>query len=163
MALTRLDLFILRTTAQRVCTTPSPRGQGHDGQVLELGLGNGAYDHLRARFPGRAIHVFDREVAAHPDCIPPSGCMHLGDFRQTVPAFAAAHPGKAWFVHADGQRRPGGVVEAGDGSGAGAGQSLVPGATSRDQAIVHPALSAAHRFLAATMGLLPPVPGCWNA
>ena len=38
---------------------------------------------------GLHIFVFDREVAAHPDCIPPEHLRRLGDFRATLPAYLA--------------------------------------------------------------------------
>lgn len=101
--MSRLDSFIRRMQAQRACIdhaaaqlAPVP------GPVLELGLGNGrTYDHLRERFPGRPIYVFDRHVAAHPDCVPPPELTRLGDFRDTLPAFAAEGLPPAAFVHAD--------------------------------------------------------------
>jgi hypothetical protein len=74
----------------------------HPGPVLEFGLGNGrSYDHLREHLPGRDIFVFDRHVAAHPDCIPPEDRMILGDFRDTAPAAARRFAGQAALVHAD--------------------------------------------------------------
>ena len=100
---TRLDAFILRMQAQRACIDEVARvAVGNTGLVLELGLGNGrTYDHLRQRFAGSRIVVFDREIAAHPDCIPALGDQRLGDFRTTVPAFAAEFPAAAMFIHAD--------------------------------------------------------------
>lgn len=71
------------------------------GPVLELGLGNGrTFDHLRQLLPNRAIYVFDREVAAHPECIPDSDHLFLGDFRETLPRAAATLPPAA-LIHAD--------------------------------------------------------------
>ena len=101
--MSRLDSFILRMQAQRACIDEvATRSAGMDGLILELGLGNGrTYDHLRHRFPGRPIYVFDREVAAHPDCVPPPALMRLGDFRQTVPTFLELHGGSAVFINAD--------------------------------------------------------------
>ena len=101
--MSRLDSFILRMQAQRACIDEvATRCDGMDGLILELGLGNGrTYDHLRRRFPGRPIYVFDREVAAHPDCVPPPALMRLGDFRQTVPTFLELHGGSAVFINAD--------------------------------------------------------------
>lgn len=101
--MSRLDKFILRMQAQRACIDEAAaRCQDRDGPVLELGLGNGrTYDHLRHRFPTRAIYVFDREVAAHPDCIPAPSMMRLGDFRTTVPAFALEQKPPVVFIHAD--------------------------------------------------------------
>ena len=103
--MTRLDIFIRRMQAQRACIDAvSAILQPGTDPVLELGLGNGrTYDHLRDRFPGRAIFVFDREVAAHPDCIPPPQFLRLGDFRTTLPGYLSEVGGqpKACFVHAD--------------------------------------------------------------
>ena len=98
-----LDAFIRRMQAQRACIDAAAANLGDQvGPVLELGLGNGrTYDHLRIRFPDRAILVFDREVAAHPDCIPPERMLRLGDFRTSLPAYLAeGHPAAA-FIHAD--------------------------------------------------------------
>ena len=101
--MTRLDVFILRMQAQRACIDKvADAVAGQTGPVLELGLGNGrTYDHLRERFPQRPIFVFDREVAAHPDCIPPAQFLRLGDFRLSVPAYLAEGQAGAVFVHAD--------------------------------------------------------------
>jgi hypothetical protein len=82
----RLDSFIRRLEAQRVCLNHAVR-LVHDleGEVLELGLGNGrTYDHLRELFPDRRIYVCERRVAAHPDCIPPAELLLLGDMRHTL-------------------------------------------------------------------------------
>lgn len=99
----RLDAFIRRVAAQRACLDHAARLiGGQPGPVLELGLGNGrTYDHLRERFPGRDIYVFDREVAAHPACIPDRAHLRLGDFRETLPAFARENRPRAVLVHAD--------------------------------------------------------------
>jgi len=44
-----------------------------DGDVLELGLGNGrTYDHLREVLPDRRIWVIDRVLQPHPSCVPPA-------------------------------------------------------------------------------------------
>lgn len=101
--MSRLDSFILRMQAQRACIDEvATESVAMGGLILELGLGNGrTYDHLRHRFPGRSIYVFDREVAAHPDCVPPPDLMRLGDFRQTLPAFLELHRGSAVFINAD--------------------------------------------------------------
>lgn len=100
--MSRLDAFIRRMEAQRACIDfAAADRQGQPGAVLELGLGNGrTYDHLRQRFPGREIYVFDREVAAHPDCVPPDHLLRLGDFRETLPKFLTEGRA-AVFIHAD--------------------------------------------------------------
>ncbi len=100
---TRLERFIARMVGQRACidaaaaaTTALP------GVVWEVGLGNGrTYDHLRDRFAGRDIIVFDRQVVSHPDCIPPADMMRLGDFHETVPTEAARGAGTVAMIHAD--------------------------------------------------------------
>ena len=101
--LTRLERFMARTSAQRACIDhAASRIGGLSGEVWEVGLGNGrTYDHLRDRFAGRDIVVFDREVAAHPECVPPDELMRLGDFRETIPAEVAKSAGKVAVIHAD--------------------------------------------------------------
>ena len=101
--MSRLDVFIRRMQAQRACIDAvAGRISGLPGPVLELGLGNGrTYDHLRDRFSEREIFVFDREVAAHPDCIPPEHLRRLGDFRATLAAYLAEGQPGAAFIHAD--------------------------------------------------------------
>jgi len=101
--LSRLDSFIRRMQAQRACLDWAVRAIADTaGDVLELGLGNGrTYDHLREKLPDRAIWVFDRRIAAHPGCIPPSDRMVLGDALQTMPVFAANHRGGVALIHAD--------------------------------------------------------------
>ena len=86
--MSRLDSFIRRLEAQRACLNMAASlVRGVDGAVLELGLGNGrTYDHLRQLFPERDIFVCERQVAAHPDCIPPEEFLLLGDMRETLPA-----------------------------------------------------------------------------
>lgn len=102
--MSRLDSFLLRIEAQRAClgwaveaVRPLP------GVVLELGLGNGrTYDHLRELLAGsRELFAFDRQVGAHPDCIPDSEHMIVGDFRETLPRFADRFRGRVVLVHAD--------------------------------------------------------------
>jgi SAM-dependent methyltransferase len=85
--LSRLDSFIRRLEAQRSCLDHAVGLiAAVPGNVLEFGLGNGrTYDHLRDRLPARDIYVFDRQVAAHPDCIPPAERLFLGDFLETLP------------------------------------------------------------------------------
>ena len=84
--MSRLDSFIRRLEAQRACLDFAARLiQGLEGDVLELGLGNGrTYDHLRQLFPDRKIYVCERSIAAHPDCIPPAEFLLLGDMRDTL-------------------------------------------------------------------------------
>lgn len=101
--MSRLDSFIRRLEAQRACLDLAARAIGdQDGLVLELGLGNGrTFDHLRERLPMREIVVFEREVRAHPDCIPEERHLVLGMIEETLPAFAESRPGEAILVHSD--------------------------------------------------------------
>ena len=76
--------------------------RGLPGPVLELGLGNGrTYDHLRALLPEREIFVFEREVNAHPDCVPDAAHLILGDLRDTLAQADRRLPGPAALVHSD--------------------------------------------------------------
>ncbi|MEO1191121.1 MAG: class I SAM-dependent methyltransferase [Pseudomonadota bacterium] len=102
--MSRLDSAIRRLEAQRACLDFACEAiAGRPGPVFELGLGNGrTYDHLRSRLgEARAIYVFERKVAAHPDCIPPDERLYLGDFAETLPRAAAEHSGRVVLAHAD--------------------------------------------------------------
>jgi hypothetical protein len=101
--MSRLDSFIRRMQAQRDCLN-AVANQVHalPGPILELGLGNGrTYDHLRSLFPGRDIYVFEREVRAHPDCVPPAERLFLGDIFATLPGAVASLGGRAAMAHSD--------------------------------------------------------------
>jgi hypothetical protein len=99
----RLDSFIRRLEAQRaVLNHAAALIAAVDGPVLELGLGNGrTYDHLRELFPEREIHVCERRVAAHPDCIPPDHLLLLGDMFETLPAARERLGGNVALAHFD--------------------------------------------------------------
>lgn len=102
--MSRLDSFIRRLEAQRICLGNSVhRTREIGGVVLELGLGNGrTFDHLREICHGREIYVFDRQVAAHPDCIPASNRLFLGEFATTLKqAVKRLGAGCAALIHAD--------------------------------------------------------------
>ncbi len=101
--MSRLDSFIRRMTAQRDCLAAAARLIGDiPGPVIELGLGNGrTYDHLREILPGREIFVFDRRVAAHPDCVPDDAHMILGDITETLPSAGAVIGGPVALAHCD--------------------------------------------------------------
>lgn len=101
--MSRLDSFIRRLEAQRACLNlAADLVRDLDGEVLELGLGNGrTYDHLRDLFPGRAIYVCERTIAAHPDSVPPSELLLLGDMRETLPAARAWLAGRITLAHLD--------------------------------------------------------------
>ena len=102
-AASRLDSAIRRLETLRSCLDwATIEAEQHSGPIMEFGLGNGrSYDHLRKRLPGRDIHVFDRHVAAHPDCIPPKHLLWLGDFRETAPKAVARFAGQVALIHGD--------------------------------------------------------------
>lgn len=107
--MSRLDSFIRRMEAQRACIDAAARLIADlPGPILELGLGNGrTYDHLRELFPDREIFVFDRQVAAHPECIPDDAHMYVGEVVDQLPAAAAQLGQVAALVHSDiGSGRP---------------------------------------------------------
>jgi len=101
--MSRLDSFIRRLEAQRACLDAAARLVALlPGPALEIGLGNGrTYDHLREILPGRPIFAFDRQVAAHPDCVPPSGFLILGELLETLPTAVARIGAPAALVHMD--------------------------------------------------------------
>jgi hypothetical protein len=101
--MSRLDSFIRRLEAQRACLDHAARLIADlQGNALEFGLGNGrTYDHLRHRLPGRDIYVFDRHVAAHPDCIPPAARLFVGDFLETLPRAAEELGPHSVLAHLD--------------------------------------------------------------
>ena len=101
--MSRLDSFIARMQAQRdYLNFLKPRIDGIAGPILEVGLGNGrTYDHLRDLFPGRDIYVFERKVAAHPDCIPPDDRLFLGDADKTIADAARKLGATAALIHTD--------------------------------------------------------------
>ncbi len=89
--------------AQRDCLAAAARLIGDiPGPVIELGLGNGrTYDHLREILPGREIFVFDRRVAAHPDCIPDDAHMIVGDITETLQGACAVIGAPVALAHCD--------------------------------------------------------------
>ena len=117
--MSRLDSFIRRMQAQRDCLNHvAAEAAALSGPILELGLGNGrTYDHLRELFPGRDIYVFERQVRAHPDCIPPDDRLFLGDIAVTMPQARERLGGTAILAHffaqaLDALMAPGGLVVA---------------------------------------------------
>ena len=101
--MSRLDSFIRRLEAQRACLDLAAHlVRELDGDVLELGLGNGrTYDHLRQLFPDRKIYVCERRVAAHPDCLPPAELLLLGDMRDTLQTARELLGGRVALAHLD--------------------------------------------------------------
>ena len=84
--MSRLDSAIRRLQAQKLSLEWAVSAiENHSGNAIELGLGNGrTFDHLRSLMPERPFYVFDRQIAAHPDCIPADDRIFLGDFRETL-------------------------------------------------------------------------------
>ena len=101
--MSRLDIFIDRMSSQRACLNWAvEQTKGLEGPVYELGLGNGrTYDHIRGIMDARDIYVFERQVAAHPSCIPPDELLVLGDVRVTLPEVLERSGAVASLVHAD--------------------------------------------------------------
>jgi len=101
--MSRLDSFIRRMEAQRLCLAFAADAIADlPGSILELGLGNGrTYDHLREICPGRDIFVFERKVAAHPDCIPDAAHLFEGAIEDTLPRAARQLPGQVALLHSD--------------------------------------------------------------
>ncbi len=101
--MSRLESFIRRMDAQRRLLNDAMADVADkDGIVLELGLGNGrTYDHLRENMPGRDIYVFEREVRAHPGCIPPDNRLYLGHVIEQLEKAAAELGPRAILVHSD--------------------------------------------------------------
>ncbi len=101
--MSRLDSVIRRLRAQRACLRRAAEMiRDLPGPVLELGLGNGrTYDHLLETCPDREIFVFEREVAADPDCVPDAGHLLLGDIHETLPAAVARFGPSVALVHSD--------------------------------------------------------------
>jgi hypothetical protein len=99
----RLDSAIRRLQAQRACIeTAIDQVRDLQGPVFELGLGNGrTYDHLRSLCPDREIFVFERQVAAHPDCVPDAAHLLLGDLHETLPRAAQRFAATVALLHAD--------------------------------------------------------------
>ncbi len=85
--MSRLDSVIRRLQAQRACIDWAAKDIADlPGPVIELGLGNGrTFDHLRERLPEREIFVFERDINAHPDCVPDRDHLFLGDIETTLP------------------------------------------------------------------------------
>lgn len=85
--MSRLDSAIRRLQAQKLSLEWAVSViADRSGNAIELGLGNGrTFDHLRTLMGNRPFYVFDRRVAAHPDCIPADDRIFLGDIMDTLP------------------------------------------------------------------------------
>src|SRR3546814_3471174 len=99
----RLDSALRRLQAQRDCLGLAVRlVRDLPGPVFELGLGNGrTYDHLREACPDREIYVFDRQVAAHADCIPDAEHLFEGPVEDTLDRVHDRFAGSVALAHAD--------------------------------------------------------------
>ena len=101
--MSRLDSFIRRMEAQRACIDFAARpGNVPEGPVFELGLGNGrSYDHLRERFPGRDIYVFERQVNANAASMPDADHLIAREILETLPRAVLRFRARVAFVHSD--------------------------------------------------------------
>ncbi|MCK6450425.1 MAG: class I SAM-dependent methyltransferase [Alphaproteobacteria bacterium] len=101
--MSRLDSAIRRLQAQRACLEVAAElVRDLPGPILELGLGNGrSFDHLRELMPEREIFAFDRQLTAHPACVPDEKHLIIGDFAETLPNALARIGAPAALVHAD--------------------------------------------------------------
>ena len=79
--MSRLDSMLRRFTAQRDgLNWAAEQTSGLEGDVLDLGLGNGrTYDHLREILPRRRIWVIDRVLQCHASCVPPEADFLQGE------------------------------------------------------------------------------------
>src|SRR3546814_8995691 len=59
------------------------------------------YDHLREACPDREIYVFDRQVAAHADCIPDAEHLFEGPIEDTLDRVHDRFAGSVALAHAD--------------------------------------------------------------
>ena len=99
----RLERMIRRLKGQQACLDRiAARLAEVPGPVLEIGLGKGrTYDHLRRLLPEREIYVFDREIHAFKDCIPPDDRLYLGEFHATIPKALTRFRGEVALANAD--------------------------------------------------------------
>jgi len=101
--MSRLESAIRRLQAQKDCLNAvADMIAPVEGTVFELGLGNGrTFDHLRTILPTRDIYVFERKVAAHPDCVPDDNHLFEGDFSITLPRVEMQFQQGVALIHAD--------------------------------------------------------------
>jgi len=101
--MSRLDSAIRRLQAQQLSLEWAASAVANrSGNAIELGLGNGrTFDHLRSLMPDRPFYVFDRQIAAHPDCIPADDRIFLGDFRETLVTAKQALGQSVLLAHLD--------------------------------------------------------------
>ena len=101
--MSRLESAIRRLQAQRIALDWAAENiGGQQGFVLEFGLGNGrTLDHIRQLLPDRDIYVFERKIAAHPDCIPDVAFQFIGDFFDCLPRAIEQLGRRAILAHLD--------------------------------------------------------------
>lgn len=100
--MSRLESFRRRLTAQiDGINWAAEQIKGLEGDVLELGLGNGrTYDHLREILPERRIWVIDRKLQCHPSCVPPEEDFLQGEAEDMLNLLANQTDGLA-LAHYD--------------------------------------------------------------
>ena len=88
--MSRLESMRRRLTAQiDGINWAAEKVAGMDGDVLEMGLGNGrTYDHLRQELPDKRIWVIDRILKCHPSCIPPDQDFLEGEAEEMLTRLA---------------------------------------------------------------------------
>ena len=103
--MSRLDFHIEQKIAQRDSIDLAARHlAGRAGWIVEFGLGRGrSYSHLAARFPGREIYCFDRELATYSPGGPPPERVLVGDLTTVLadPAVQARFQGRVILAHLD--------------------------------------------------------------
>lgn len=99
--MSRLESFRRRLTAQiDGINWAIEQTKNVEGDILEMGLGNGrTYDHLR-EYSDRRIWVIDRILQCHPSCVPPKADFLKGEADEMLKKLA--HDGtKIAFAHYD--------------------------------------------------------------
>ncbi|OIQ31773.1 MAG: hypothetical protein BM562_06275 [Alphaproteobacteria bacterium MedPE-SWcel] len=100
--MSRLDSMLRRLTAQRDGLNWAASAiSGIDGDVLDLGLGNGrTYDHLRETLSDRRVWVIDRVLQCHPSCVPPEENFLQGEAEPMLRRLAES-PHRVALAHYD--------------------------------------------------------------
>ena len=127
--MSRLDSMLRRLNAQRDgLNWAAEQIAGMEGDVLDLGLGNGrTYDHIREILPRRRIWVIARVLQCHPSCAPPAEDFLEGEAAPMLAELARRSNGVA-LAHYDLGRgiKEDDVAEAAELS-ADLGRVMVPG------------------------------------
>lgn len=99
--MSRLESFRRRLTAQiDGINWAIEQTRDVNGDILEMGLGNGrTYDHLR-EYAQRRIWVIDRVLQCHPSCVPPAADFLLGEADDMLSRLAVGDA-KIAFAHYD--------------------------------------------------------------